>query len=129
VFAVAAQRCQELYKPPSAVTLWNLPASLEDDFDQAWATWIDQKADWEAFFAELDNCTADLAHELTRLELVSPDHLDQLSRLKRSAEQRAVALSGDFTGSEDDLAMLALGFARSEKSNPAVPYQAWSGDE
>ena len=129
VFAVAAQRCRELYKPPNAATLWNLPAALEDDFDQAWATWIDHTADWEPFFAELEHCTADLVHELTRLELVSADQLDQLSRLKRSAEQRAVAVPGTFTGSADDLAVLALGFARGGKDNPAVPYQAWGGGE
>ncbi len=123
VFAVAAQRCRDLYDPPNAVTLWNLPAELEDDFDQAWATWIDHVSDWEPFFAELEHCTADLAHELTRLELVTADHLDQLSRLKRSAEQRAVAIPGEFTGSSDDLVMLALGFARGEAGNPAVPFQ------
>lgn len=129
VFAVAALRCRELYMPPNAVTLWNLPAALEDDFDQAWAAWIDRTLDWEPFFAELEHCTSDLVHELTRLDLVSLDQLDQLSRLKRSAEQRAVALPGNFTGSADDLALLALGFARGEKNNPAVPYQAWGVGE
>jgi hypothetical protein len=127
VFAVAAQRCRDLYQPPDAVTLWSLPATVEDDFDQAWSTWIDQASDWEPFFAELEQCTSDLVHELRRLELVSPEHLDQLTRLKRSAEQRAVILPGNFTGSADDLAVLALGFARGEKDGPAVPYQAWSG--
>ena len=129
VFAVTAQRCRELYKPPNAITLWDLPAALEDDFDQAWATWIDHTVDWEPYFAELEHSTVDLVHELTRLELVGPDHLEQLSRLKRSAQQRAVALPGDFTGSADNLALLALGFARGEKGNPAVPYQAWGGGE
>ena len=33
VFAVAAHRCDELYDPPNAVTLWQLPAEFEDDFD------------------------------------------------------------------------------------------------
>ena len=66
---------RELYKPPNAVTLWDLPAALEDDFDQAWATWIDHTVDWEPFFAELEHCTSRPRHELTRLELVSPDHL------------------------------------------------------
>jgi hypothetical protein len=127
VFAVASQRCRDLYDRPDAVTLWNLPAELEDEFDQSWATWIDETSQWEPFFAELETCTADLAHELTRLELVSTEHLDQLSRLKRSAEQRAVAVPGDFTGSTDDLTILALAFARGEQGNPAVPFQAWSG--
>jgi hypothetical protein len=129
VFAVAAHRCEELYDPPDAVTLWRLPADVEDDFDQAWATWIDHAHEWEPFFTEVEQCGADLAHELQRLGLVTDDHLEQLSRLKRSAEQRAVAIPGEFTGSKDDLAMLALGFARGEAGNPAVPYQSWSGGE
>ena len=127
VFAVATQRCNDLYDPPNAVTLWNLPALIEDDFDQAWSTWIDHTAQWEPFFADLEQCGSDLTAELTRLELVTADHVDLVSRLKRSAEQRAVAIPGEFTGSADDLAMLALGFARGEVGNPAVPYQSWDG--
>jgi hypothetical protein len=127
VFAVAASRCRDLYNPPDAVTLWNLPAELEDDFDQAWPTWIEHAAEWEPFFSELEQCTADLAQELSRLQLVTDHHLEQLARLKRSAEQRAVNIPGEFTGSTDDLALLALGFARGEQGQPAVPYQSWSG--
>ena len=129
VFAVAAHRCRWLYDPPGAVTLWNLPAELEDGFNEAWATWIDQASDWEPFFSELESCTSDLGKELSRLSLVTDAHLDQLSGLKRSAEQRAVAIPGEFSGSRDDLAMLALGFARGEVGNPAVPFQSWSGGE
>ncbi len=125
VFAVAAQRCRDLYSPPNSVTLWHLPGGLEDDFDQAWSSWIDQRDEWEPFFADLEKCSIDLAHELSTRELVSPSQLDQLNRLKRSAEQRAVALPAGFTGSVDDFALLALGFARGEKGNPAVPYQPW----
>ena len=129
VFAVAAHRCRWLYDPPGAVTLWNLPAELEDGFNEAWATWIDQASDWEPFFSELESCTSDLGKELSRLSLVTDAHLDQLSGLKRSAEQRAVAIPGEFSGSRDDLAMLALGFARGEVGNPAVPFQSWGGGE
>ena len=129
VFAVAAHRCRGLYDPPGAVTLWNPPPELEDGFNEAWATWIDHASDWEPFFAELESCTSDLGKELSRLSLVTDAHLDQLSGLKRSAEQRAVAIPGEFSGSRDDLAMLALGFARGEVGNPAVPFQSWSGGE
>ena len=110
--------------------LWRLPADVEDEFDQAWPTWIDDAARWEPFFAELERCGTDIAAELQRLDLASGDDLDRLSRLKRTAEQRAVAIGGSFTGSSDDLTMLALGFARGELCNPAVPFQPWSeGDE
>jgi hypothetical protein len=129
VFAVAAHRCKQLYSVPNSVTLWSLPAELEDDFNEAWATWIEQAAEWESFFAELEVCSADLASELTRLGLVNDSHLERLSRLKRSAEQRAVPLPSDFAATPDDFAMLALGFARGEEGNPAVPFQKRGGAE
>ncbi len=128
VFAVAQQRCSDLYDPPSAVTLWQLPADSESDFDQRWASWIDEAPDWENFFADLEDCSSDLTHELVTRELVTNEHVEQLSRLKRKAEGRAVELPGDFGASRDDLALLALAFARGEQGNPAVPYQSWTGE-
>lgn len=129
VFAVAAHRCALLYGVPNSVTLWNLPAHLEDDFNEAWAAWIENAAEWEPFFSELEACSADLTSELVRFGLVNDSHLERLSRLKRSAEQRAVALPGDFTGTPDDFSMLALGFVRGEEGSPAVPYQRQVGTQ
>jgi hypothetical protein len=129
VFAVAAHRCREVYQPPNAVTLWDLPAELEDDLNQRWEDWIDDAAEWEPFFKELERCSADLAHELTRLSLVKPSHVTEVGRLRRSAEQRAVAVPGEFVGSDDDLAMLALAFSRGESANPTVPYQVWREEQ
>lgn len=129
VFAVAAHRCRQLYDPPRAVTLWHLPPELEDEFDQAWAAWIDEADEWEPFFGELEACSPDLLIEMQRLQLVNEDHVGQLSRLKRSAEQRAVALPGEFTFSEDDITMLGLAFARGENGKPAVPFQPWNGGQ
>ena len=111
------------------MTLWRLPAELEDDLDRAWATWIDQTGQWEPFFVELESCGGDLLHEMQRLQLVNDDHLEQFARLKRSAEQRAVFIPGEFTSSDDDIAMLALAFARGEHGKPAVPFQSWGGGE
>jgi hypothetical protein len=126
VFAVAARRCADLYSPPGSVTLWRLPADIEDDFNQAWPIWIDRANDWSSFFSELERCGADLAHELERLGLVTGPDLERIGYLKRSAEQRAVAIPGQFTGTRDDLTMLALGFAKGEPGNPAVPFQSWT---
>ena len=36
VFAVARSRCEELFDPPGCVTLWKLPADVEDQFDEHW---------------------------------------------------------------------------------------------
>lgn len=129
VFAVAAHRCAEVYDPPAAVTLWNLPAELEDEFELHWEQWLDNAAEWAPFFMELEECTSDLAAELTRLGLVDSSQLEQLAGLRRSAEQRAVQVPGTFEGTDDDLAMLALAFSRGDQANLAVPYQSWSGDE
>ena len=129
VFAVAAHRCHDLYHPPGAVTLWQLPAEIEDDFDQAWATWIDEADHWEPFFRDVEECTADLLSEMQRLGLVHDHHVEQLAGLKRSAEQRAVPLPGEFSYTDDDITKLALGFARGENGRPAVPFQSWSEGE
>src|SRR5258706_9422706 len=40
-FAVAAHRCREIFDPPRSVTLWQLPESLEDEFEAHWERWLD----------------------------------------------------------------------------------------
>jgi hypothetical protein len=127
VFAVAAARCLDLYDPPATVTLWKLPAEIEDQLEQQWELWIDDAETWEPLFAELESCTSDLESELVRLGLISSAHIDVVSKLRRSAEQRAVAVPGEFSGLEDDYALLALAFTRGEISKPAVPYQSLTG--
>ena len=129
VFAVASHRCSELYQPSGSVTLWDLPASTEDDLEQRWEDWIDDATGWEPFFKELESCSSDLEKELTRLELVTPSHVAEVGKLRRSAEQRAVLIPGEFAGSDHDLAMLALAFSRGETANLAVPYQHWGGEK
>ncbi len=54
VFAVAAQRCSEVFDPPDCVTLWRLPAAIEDEFDARWEHWLDNAADWASFFEHLE---------------------------------------------------------------------------
>ena len=41
VFEVARQWCLERYPSTKAVTLWSLPASIEDAFDHRWASWAE----------------------------------------------------------------------------------------
>ena len=53
VFTVAAERCREVFDLPHSVTLWNLPAEIEDRFESNWPVWIEHAADWSPFFAEL----------------------------------------------------------------------------
>ncbi len=129
VFAVASQRCQEVFDPPRSVTLWGLPADVEDEFDLAWERWIDETEKWSLFFKELHSCSNDIETELLRFELASEAHVASVGRLRRSSEFRAVQLPGDFSGSEDDITLLALGFAKGELGNLALPYQSWRTDE
>ena len=122
-FATAAHRCAEVYDPPQSVTLWKLPAPLEDAFEMRWERWLDAASAWRDFFEELADCGSDLAVELERFGLLSDDDVDRVSRLNRSAESRAVKLPGTFRGSDADLTALALAFSRGQTGNLAVPFQ------
>jgi hypothetical protein len=128
VFAVAAHRCAEVFDPPQCVTLWRLPEAIEEQFDAQWEHWLDHAADWRPFFERLRSPPAsDLAALLKSLELVDERDLESLSRLRRSAEGRAVPLPGVFASTDSDVALLALGFARAEKGALAVPYARRGG--
>jgi hypothetical protein len=129
VFAVAAHRCRELYDPPDTATLWNLPAQIEDEFELRWESWLDEAPAWAGFFERLETCSPELEAELLRFELVTDTYVDRVRKLRRSAEQRAVALPGEFSGSNEDLTVLAAAFARGEPGALAVPYQAFGGEQ
>jgi hypothetical protein len=123
VFAVAAQRCDEVFNPPGCVTLWKLPESVEEDFDTRWEHWLDHASDWGPFFERIETLgSTDLIDILHGLELVTEADIDAYARLRRSAEGRAVPLPGVYDGTDKDVALLALGFARGEPGTVAVPY-------
>lgn len=123
VFAVAAHRCAEVFDPPGCVTLWRLPEDIEEEFDARWEHWLDNAADWAPFFQKLELLqTTDLVEALGAFELVSDPDVERLVKLRRSAEGRAVPLPGIFSGTDHDVALLALGFARGEAGSLAIPY-------
>ncbi len=123
VFAVAAHRCSEVFEPPGCVTLWRLPEATEEEFDARWEQWIDNAGEWTPFFEKLETLQGtDLTSILRSFELVSDGDLGAYAKLRRSAEGRAVPLSGMFSGTDADVALLALGFARGEAGALAVPY-------
>ncbi|HUP24853.1 MAG TPA: BrxE family protein [Thermoanaerobaculia bacterium] len=127
VFAVAAHRCRELFDPPHCVTLWSLPASVEEELDSRLEGWLDDAAAWEPFFISIERLRAhDLRGEVRALDLVTDGDLESASRLRRSAEGRAVAIPGVFSGSGADIAQLALGFGFGEAGSPVVPYMRLS---
>lgn len=123
VLAVAAHRCTEVFEPPGCVTLWRLPEATEEEFDARWEQWLDNASDWAPFFEKLETLQgSDLVSALRAFELVSDRDVDGYGKLRRSAEGRAVPLSGVFSGMDDDVSLLALGFARGEPGALAVPY-------
>lgn len=128
VFAVAANRCAEIFDPPDCVTLWRLPEQIEEAFDVRWEYWLDHANDWTDFFERLETITAgDLTETFRTFQLVDSRNIDALGRLRRSAEGRAVPVPGTFSGTTADVTLLALGFARAEHSALAVPYARKSG--
>jgi len=123
VFAVAAHRCAEVFDPPGCVTLWRLPEAVEEAFDARWEHWLDNAGAWTEFFEKLESLSgSDLAELLRAFELVEERDVEAYSKLHRLAEGRAVPLPGVFSGSDADIALLALGFALGEPSVLAVPY-------
>ena len=123
VFAVAAHRCDEVFNPPGCVTLWRLPDAIEEDFETRWEQWLDNASDWASFFEQVKQMNdTNLVHLLHGLRLVDDQDLGRLARLRRSAEGRTVALPGVFADSDEDIRLLALGFARGESGALTVPY-------
>jgi hypothetical protein len=123
VFAVAAHRCQEIFDPPDSVTLWRLPETIEEEFEARWQHWLDQANEWNPFFHKLESLRDnDLKIALKAFAAVTNEELEISSRLRRTAEGRAVPLSEPFSGTDRDIVLLALGFARGETGSLAVPY-------
>lgn len=123
VFAVAAHRCAEVFDPPGCVTLWRLPEAVEEAFDARWEHWLDHASEWTGFFERLESMAGeDITEVLRAFEVVSERDVEAYSKLRRSAEGRAVPLPGIFSGTDADIALLAFGFARGEPSALAVPY-------
>jgi len=128
VFAVAAHRCAEVFDPPGSVTLWRLPEAVEEEFDVRWEQWLDSASEWTPFFEKVEKLQgSDLAEILRSFEVVRADDLDAFARLRRSNEGRAVPLPNAFSGSDADVALLGLGFARGEPGSLAVPYARRAG--
>lgn len=128
VFAVAAHRCSEIFDPPGCVTLWRLPETVEEAFDARWEYWIDYASEWALIFKNLESIQeTNLIVILRTFELVTDRDLETFSRLRRSAEGRAGPLPNRFSSTDSDVSLLALGFARGEPGNLAVPY-AQRGD-
>jgi len=123
VLAVARARCQEVFDPPGCITLWNLPADLEDQLDAQWQGWPDAGDRWEGFFASIEQLPSeDLLETLREFELLDNERADVVSALRRSAEGKAVPLPATSELDDEVVTLLAAGFSRGEPGKPAIPY-------
>jgi hypothetical protein len=123
VFEVARARSAERFPAiPGCMTLWSIPAHLEDEFDARWAQWLEDSDSWAPFFDSLENPDSDLLAMLGARELLSSEQREEVGRMRRSAEGRSVPLSGVRDANDDTLTLLAAGFARGEQGKPAIPY-------
>ncbi|QVL47248.1 MAG: BrxE family protein [Thiocapsa sp.] len=122
-FAVARSRCHALFDPPGCMTLWSLPARIEDQFEEHWQDWLDQGERWSPFFAQLASTDhKDLLVTLAEAGLVDQRHLDAVGQLRRSAEGRSVPLPGTHQPNDETITLLAAGFAKGERGHPAIAY-------
>lgn len=122
VFEVARARCAEVFDPPGCVTLWNLPPAIEDQFDACWARWLENRDAWADFFASIESAPNELLETLQRLGQANENELEAISKLRRSAEGRAVPLPGIHVVTDALITQLAAGFSRAEPGKLAVPY-------
>jgi len=123
VFTVATARCKEVFDPPLSMTLWNLPAALEDQFDARWHHWLAERDKWASFFEELQALPdGPLVETLQLLDLIDASAAEAVSRLRRSAEGRAVPVPGAHAPDDEVLTLLAAAFTKGEAGSPAIPY-------
>ena len=128
VFTVAAARSKQVFDPPLSMTLWNLPANLEDQFDARWHHWLDEREQWAPFFEDLQNLPdGSLLEQLQLLDLVDDSTADQAEGLRRSAEGRAVPIPGTHSPDDQLLTLLAAAFTKGETGSPAIPYARLDG--
>lgn len=129
VFAVAKSRCIELFNNPNCITLWQLPAELEDQFNDKWHQWLDEVEQWIPFFENLTkiNTGDQLIEILKRFELITVEQIESIVKLRRSAEGRAVPLLGSTKLDDNLIASLAAGFSKGEVGKPAIPYATFKG--
>lgn len=123
VFEVARSRCHELFDPPGCMTLWSLPAAIEEQFQEHWQRWLAEPETWIPVFQALQGQSgAGLLEALAEFDLISQEQREAVGKLRRAAENRAVPIAGSYLPDDEILTLLAAGFSRGEPGNPAIPY-------
>jgi hypothetical protein len=124
VFAVAAQRCTDVFDQPSSATLWRLPVDIEEAFDARWEQWLDHANVWEPVFDSVAGVGgSDLAAALQTLAGVAARDVEAANGFRSTEAGRAVPIPGLFSASDENVSQLALGFVHGSVGALAVPYQ------
>ncbi|MEM8997111.1 MAG: BrxE family protein [Acidobacteriota bacterium] len=123
VFAVAQSRCAELFAAPGCMSLWQMPAVIEDRFEERWQSWLDEAASWEPFFRALAGVTSDdLIGTLRGFELLSESQATAAAALDQAIEGLTVRLPGSRVLDDDTVVLLAAGFSHSAPGELRIPY-------
>lgn len=124
VLEVATARSKEVFTPPlGGVTLWDLSAQIEDEFENHYQAWLDERKNWEPFFETVMSLSAsDLLGSLECCGLIDKKEFANVRSLRRSNENRSVAIPGERTLDNDLITLLAGAFSLSEPGSPAIPY-------
>lgn len=121
-FSVAHHRCNEVFKFPRSVTLWNMPPGIEEEFDLQWHNWLKAGEEWAPFFNAIQPApSGDLLATLKGLKLVGKDEVDATARLRLDPGGRSVRLP-DTEISDRIIGVLAAAFAKGAAKSLAVPY-------
>ena len=122
-FAVVTERCREIFAPPKCITLWDIPAVLEDQFDQHLRLWQEDVSPWMPLFNKLETLpSTDLLDNLKAFDLLDDAQVEEAKKLRRSAEGKSVMISGTFSPNDQLFTLLASGFFRGDPGNPVIPY-------
>ena len=128
VFEVATSRCLELFDPPGCMTLWSLPAEIEEQFQEHWQIWLDQKDKWISIFQLIEGQEGDdLISKFQMFDLIDQNQLDKVVKLRKSAETRSVSIPGTFSPNDEIIGLLAAGFSLGKPGDPVIPYAKLGG--
>ena len=130
VFSVAGFRCRDVFDPPQSVTLWHLPEAVEEEFETHWERWLDHADQWEPFFLELEALKeTELKSVLQSFNLITDEDAELFSRLRRSAEGRAVTIPAPSRPQIGMLLPLRLASLVASQAHWRFPMPAWTTHE
>lgn len=122
VFEVASHRCRQIFSEKGCYTLWQLPAEIEDQFQDNWPEFVEQDG-WEGFFQGLaDMKSQELSEVLLSFDLSSQEHVQAAQDLEVQEGQPFFSLGEVESFSIDTIKRLAAGFTKSQAGQLVVPY-------